>query len=175
MQSTVVHHANKTTMDKLEQHYGELPGRPGRVGALRGVAAHCAKLGMGPRGSCDNLFVTMSPDTKAMQAIRKSLAQQKKAAAVASACKANPKGKGQGKGQCCTRFFGRALSPPVAAASLVEDMVGTIKHYTECLAAHDLDVGGAREQAHVIVCGVRFGRQSVLPREASLPSHSGNQ
>ena len=36
-----------------------------------------------------------------------------------------------------------------------------------------VDVGGAREQAHVMVRGVRFGRQSVLPREASLAGHSG--
>ena len=86
----------------------------------------------------DNLFVTMSPGTKAMQAFRKSLGQQKKAAAVASACKAKPKGKAQGKAKgkasAAPVSSGVLSVAPVAATSLVEDMVGTIKHYAECLA-----------------------------------------
>ena len=105
----------------------------------------------------DNVFVTMSPDTKAMQAIRKSLAQQKTAPAVASACKASPKGKAKEKANAAPISSGVLSVAPVAAASLVEDTV---------------DLGGAREQAHVIVCGARLEKQSVLPREDSLASHS---
>ena len=86
----------------------------------------------------DNWSVTMSPDTKTMQSIRKSLAQQKKAAAVACACKANPnskaKGKAKGKANAAPFSSGVLCVALVAAASLLEDMVGTIKQYMECLA-----------------------------------------
>ena len=78
----MVYHANKTIMDKLEQHCGELPDdqfawvlfatlrlivptRDGSSGLVRKLS-DISKF--------DNLFVTMSPDTKAMQATRKSLA-----------------------------------------------------------------------------------------------------
>ena len=83
MQSTMVYNANKTTMDKIEQHCGELPDdefasvlfaalrlivptRDGSSGLVRKLS---------DINTSDNLFVTMSPDTKATQAIRKSLAQ----------------------------------------------------------------------------------------------------
>ena len=86
-----------------------------------------------------------------------------------------PQGQGQGEGQRCTRFFGRALCRPRGGGVAGGGQGGTIKHYIKCLADADLDVGGAREQADVVVRGVRFGKQSVPPREASLASHSGYQ
>ena len=113
----------------------------------------------------------MSPDTKAMQATRKSLAQQKKAAAVASTCKANPKGKAKrkakGKANAVPVSSGVLSVAPVAAASLIEDMVGTIKHYTECLA--DTTSTSAELANKLMLLCMEFaleGRASCLERRA---------
>ena len=141
MQSTVGYHANKTVMDKLEQHCGELPDDQFAWVLFAALRLSVPTLDesswlvrkLSDISKFDNLFVTMSPDTKAMQATRKSLAQQKKAAAVASASKANPKGKANGKANAAPVSSGVLFVAPVAAASLVEDMVGTIRH--------DVDVG----------------------------------
>ena len=109
--------------------------------------------------------MTMSPDTKAMQATRKSLAQQK-AAAVASACKANPKGKAMGKTKAAP-VSSSVLSVTVAAASLFEDMVGTIKHNTGCLV--DTTSTSAELANKLMLLCVEFaleGKVSCLERPA---------
>ena len=109
-------HANKTEMDELEQHCGELPDDQ-FAWVLFATLRHIVPTRDGSPWLAHKLSdiskFDMSPATKATQATRKSLTQQKNTAAVALACKTNSRGKAN----------------HAAAASLVENMVETIKHY----------------------------------------------
>ena len=115
-----------------------LPRQQDHHGQPRATAVGClatSSRGCSSRRKFDNVFLIVSPDTKAF---RKSLARQKQTAAVASACKENLKGKAKGtakwKANVAPVSSGGFSVASVAAMSLVEDMVGTSKHNTECLA-----------------------------------------
>ena len=63
----------------------------------------------------------------------------------------------------------------VAAASLVEDMVGTIKNYTECLA--DTTSTSAELANKLVLLCVEFALESKVSclERPALQVHSGNQ
>ena len=171
MQSTVVYLANKTNMDTLQQHCRELPDdqfawvlfatlRPAvpiRDGSPRCANCRTSANSISCACACRPTPRPCGP-FRAWHSRRRSQ-QWHPPRGRAPRAKRRPS-------QGAVSSGGLSVAP-VAAASLVEDRGG---HHR---GRHDVDVGGAHEQAHVIVRGFRFGRRSVLPREASLASASG--
>ena len=159
MQSTVVHHANKIFMDKLEQHSGELPDDQFEWVLLRLIV---------PTRYGSSWLVRKLSDINNFGdhvARHQGHAGHSKEPGTAeegrgSACNPNPKGKAKGKA--------KVLSvAPVAAASLVGDMVGTIRHFTGCLA--DTTSTSAQLANKLMLLCVEFaleGKVSCLERPA---------